>query len=384
MSSSATSESLSKAYRLIEADELGAARAILEPVLEAEPENADAWWLYAHAVSDISDARRALDNVLRLNPHYPGAVELSNQLEAISRSEAETEPLPVAEPEPPEPVAVEEPVVAEPVAEDLPDLDDELENSGRSLPALRLLAVVAAIVIVLVIVALLALQNAGGNTEPGVSVVPSPSPEVGIGALTEEAEPTAVETEPEAVLPAETEVVAATAETDAGILSVASTEAVASDDQVAEDAEAETAGIEPDQTEEPAAEVAVTETTPLGQEVALLPAEGDFTPLEDALAGFTLADEGVLRAETELGDTLLVSVCSTAGAEVRAALPQVMDVMASHAAVVAGDAEAVGARMVNCDSGRPLVIIAVEKEHAIAYAVGNLTAQEFQAQWRPQ
>jgi len=58
--------------------------------------------------------------------------------------------------------------------------------------------------------------------------------------------------------------------------------------------------------------------------------------------------------------------------------------MASHAAVVAGDAEAVGARMVNCDSGRPLVIIAVEKEQAIAYAVGNLTAQEFQAQWRPQ
>lgn len=380
--SSATSDSLSKAYRLIEADELAAARAILEPVLAEDPDNADAWWLYAHAVSDTDAARRALDHLLRISPRYPGAVELSNQLEAISRSEAETEPLPATEVEP-EPDIIPAPEVEPPVAavvppaEELPDLDDELENAGRPSPALRTLGLIAALLVVLAIVAILALQNRGGETPDTVGSVPSPSLEVAVGLMTAEATET-----PEAVAPVEVTEAAslaeATSEADAGIVSLAAT-----DEAVATEA-VRPVVTEPAQATEEAV-VAVTETTPLGQEVVLVPAEGDFTPLEDALSGsFTLPDEGIVRTETTLGDTLLVSVCSSAGAEVRNALPQVMDVVASHAAVVAGDADAVGARMVNCASNRPLLIIAVEKNQAVEYAVGNLSAEEFQAQWKPQ
>ena len=50
--SEANEEALEQAYELIEADKLAEAEALLKPVLERDPDNIDAWWLYAHAVRD--------------------------------------------------------------------------------------------------------------------------------------------------------------------------------------------------------------------------------------------------------------------------------------------------------------------------------------------
>jgi tetratricopeptide (TPR) repeat protein len=77
----ATRSQLEQAYRLIQQDDLDRAIAILKPIVAAEPDNADAWWLMAHAVSEPQDAREPLENVLRLRPDHAEARQLLNELE---------------------------------------------------------------------------------------------------------------------------------------------------------------------------------------------------------------------------------------------------------------------------------------------------------------
>ncbi|HYO89740.1 MAG TPA: hypothetical protein VER79_13915 [Candidatus Limnocylindrales bacterium] len=72
---------LQRAYELVEAGQADEARSLVESVLESEQANPDAWWIYAHAVEDPMRARQALDQVLALDPQYPGAADLSDVLE---------------------------------------------------------------------------------------------------------------------------------------------------------------------------------------------------------------------------------------------------------------------------------------------------------------
>src|SRR5947207_1025537 len=77
----ATRSQLEQAYDLIQQDKLDQAIALLKPITKKEPDNADAWWLMANAVSEPTDAHNALQNVLRLNPSNDQARELLQQLE---------------------------------------------------------------------------------------------------------------------------------------------------------------------------------------------------------------------------------------------------------------------------------------------------------------
>ncbi len=76
----ATRSQLEQAYSLIQQEKLDQAIAILKPIVKAEPNNADAWWLMANAVSEPPDAYEALNNVLRLKPNHPEAKDLLNTL----------------------------------------------------------------------------------------------------------------------------------------------------------------------------------------------------------------------------------------------------------------------------------------------------------------
>ena len=76
----ATEMQLMRAYELIEAGNLEQAKTLIVPILAREKENADAWWIYSHAVTDPQTAKEALDNVLRIDRDYPGARELRDQL----------------------------------------------------------------------------------------------------------------------------------------------------------------------------------------------------------------------------------------------------------------------------------------------------------------
>lgn len=73
-------DTLTRAYELIEAEQMSQARDILESFLARERNNADAWWLYAHAVANIDEAQTALANVKRIDPNYPGVDALIEQM----------------------------------------------------------------------------------------------------------------------------------------------------------------------------------------------------------------------------------------------------------------------------------------------------------------
>lgn len=78
-----TQEQLKQAFEMIQREQIDEAVGILRPITEAEPENADAWWLLANASSEPRDARRALVNALKINPAYPKARALLDQLNEL-------------------------------------------------------------------------------------------------------------------------------------------------------------------------------------------------------------------------------------------------------------------------------------------------------------
>ncbi len=75
-----TRNQLKQAYAYIEQERLDEALMILRRVLSDDPDNADAWWLMANAVSEPADAAEALSNVLRLRPNHTEAREAYDQL----------------------------------------------------------------------------------------------------------------------------------------------------------------------------------------------------------------------------------------------------------------------------------------------------------------
>jgi hypothetical protein len=127
--SDATNQTLSEAYELIEADRLAEAEAILKPILTSEPDNADAWWVYAHAVTDVETARMALNKVLNIDDTYPGAMELLNNLEdkypgrmqPIERGQIRKLAPPVSLPDLPE-------------DEDIDNIELDLDSTQKTIP----------------------------------------------------------------------------------------------------------------------------------------------------------------------------------------------------------------------------------------------------------
>lgn len=73
-------EQLRRAYNLIQGERLDEATEIIRRVLSSDPDNADAWWLLANAVTEPSDAAEALGNVLRLNPGHTEARAVYDEL----------------------------------------------------------------------------------------------------------------------------------------------------------------------------------------------------------------------------------------------------------------------------------------------------------------
>lgn len=91
-----SSEPLQLAYRLIREGNKQEAVRILTPIVRADPQNADAWWLLANAVDNPEQKRRALERVLRLRPEDERAQRMYSGLNN-----------PAARPRRPAPSAVE-------------------------------------------------------------------------------------------------------------------------------------------------------------------------------------------------------------------------------------------------------------------------------------
>jgi hypothetical protein len=349
-----TNQVLTQAHDLIEAEQLEDARRLLEPLLDREKDNADVWWLYAHAVSDAETARKALQNVLRIDPNYPEANELLKTLEAT---------YPAAAPSPLRPIArldVHTPPAALPdLPPTLPEKVDEweFEEAGegkaesRRVLTPRQLALLISILVVVIVGGLLAILNSARL--PSATATPTAESQSAIPTLP------VVELTPTLL---ETAVVGGTV-TEEG--TARSTQAVATTSPPDTDT--------PIRTAEPQLSTSTPGTTAESYEAIF-----------DALSDFTLPREAIEVTDTSLGETLLVSVCTIAGPELRAALPQAMNAIARASASLMPDVDAVGVRMLNCGNNTTLLVIGAPLEAALSYAGGELNDEAFQAQWRSQ
>lgn len=338
MSSNETQAALSRAYELVEAGQYEQARAILDPILAANPNNADAWWVYAHAVTTPEDGRSALENVIRIDPRYPGAVELLQQARELSPANPNVPSTPAPPGTFPEENPLE-PDFLDSEFEDVESISPVPSQPGSQQPAgtkrssaLPILAL--ALIAAVVVIAILVLPSLNSPTE-------TPTP-----------------TSDNAVVVAPTDIPASSAT-----------------DEVTESAPVAdvTPVTVPETVEPPAVEVATAEAVP-----------ANYPAVSEALAAFPLATAGIVETQTSLGNTVFANVCSASGREMRMLLPQVMNALASQSPSLPETVQAIGVSLVNCESNAPMLSVAAEVVSAQSFAQGDLSAGEFAATWRPQ
>ncbi len=341
-----TNQVLTRAYDLIESDQLDEAKALLEPVVNQEKDNADAWWLYAHAVTDTIVARAALQNVLRIDPAYPDAADL---LKTLDEAFAPSPLRPIARIETQRPPELP-PTLPEKVAEGW-EFEAAGDKPARRFP--RQLAILIPIVVIVIVVGLLAILN---SSNPAQISIPTETPLTLAGVPTLSAEDFTP-------LPVDTLVSSSATEEATFIAPTSST---------------------PENTLVPAHTSTPVPTVRQQESTASVSIGDPYQVVYDALVSFTLPRNGVELTNTSLGSTLLVSICTIAGPEMRAVLPQAMTALANASKSLTSDVEAIGARMLNCGNNTPLLVIVVAREDAVAYTNDQLTDEEFQALWRSQ
>lgn len=339
MSATDTNSVLEQAYGLIEANKLSEAKALLKPVLETEKDNADVWWVYAHAVDDPETARIALNNVLRLDPSYPEAKELlvgldKQNLQGVDIEDFDKEPSFLSAKPPTTLPGLTKPAIKSlsDSDDDFPDDfdDDDLDDGDDEEPAglsRRGLILVSSIVGLLLIVALVIVIARPFATTSDVS----PTVAMATSTLEIAVNPT---TSPDlsATVPSQAvdETPLATFESQAGVLG---------DD--------------------------LTNT------------------ITSALSSLNVTKEDVEITQTDLGSTLVVKICAQAGLDMRQKLTAAMNTLAQESNSYANQVAAVGVRMQDCDANTPLLMLGAKIEDALAVASGSLSEEDFQAKWSP-
>src|SRR5512137_186356 len=92
-----TASSLQKAYALIKAGNKLEAANLLIPIVRADPNLAEAWFLLGHAVVEPNKRIQCFQQVLRLNPAHAAA---KRQLEKLQTSQPAPVLTPRVEPRP--------------------------------------------------------------------------------------------------------------------------------------------------------------------------------------------------------------------------------------------------------------------------------------------
>jgi len=366
-------QSLARAYELIEMDRLDEARLILEPLLQEDQDNPDVWWLYAHAVDDPAEARRALERVQQLSPDYPGATELQQQIDA----ELEPESEPVATTAPDDDLDFDDDDF------DLDDDEDVPSEARRS--RLRPLLLVA-LLIILIVLLLFLLNPFGGGDEPEPTQVAQtdPTPTQEVMAPVEEITPEidedmsdAEDFEPGAEVTEEPDVLDFEEIEEPG------------DSDEAEDITETPLDSEPteesDSSDETPTDVATEEAADVEAEANdASVASADFNALVVALQGDVelFSDTTEIIQTAEFGPTLIVAVCSEAGDQLRESITQVMLTAGTESERLPESVEGVGVRLINCEDGSSINTLAVSVSAAKSFAEGTIDQDNYRSQWR--
>lgn len=365
-----TEVALKQAFSLIEAGDLEDAKAILRPILESDKDNADVWWLYSHAVTDADAARLALNNVLRIEPDYPDARHLLNQLEAQQKSE-QFDDIPDADKEPafipamPPSIPGIKPLsakgessgfkVSDTGTDDLPDdvFGEEGEDAfyRRPLFYVPLITILLVVALAIVIIKPFAVNSPSPQTTE-IPIETIQSSALDITPTTEElsmgvATSTQEESNTRAVTPTLED------------LNVTSTP---------EELSTEVAPV-------PTAIINTTTATGSGS---------DFSAIVTDFSGFTLSTENTVSVSpTNLGQTLGVTICTTAGKEMRALLPKAMETLAKSSTNHTSQVQAISVKMLDCTSNSTLLWIGSGIDDAVAFANATITDKDYQAKWKP-
>ncbi len=383
-----TRSALREAFDAIEAGDLETARTVLEPVLAADPDNADAWWIYSHSVTDPQQALDALENVVRVDPQYPGATELLTTLrERLPRRPPKSAPpppddipdLPPGEPD----FELDVPPAA---GSELEDADEEEEEEGRSFLIPILAGGLLIVVVLVLIVSLISQPQTPPVTPTAVALATLPPESTPLAEGQSATEDAAASTETALVEATETDAAAATSEASA-------TESASVSPAATEDASAGTETETAPLVEATETDAAATSEAVATESASVSPAATEAVTVvvgsaeETLLAGlrrYTLAAEPITRQDTTVGNALLVSICVNDRREVPTLLRPVMRAIATGTQALPADVQAVGARMIDCATGRAFVVMAVDRASAEGHAAGTVPYVEFRQLWQPQ
>jgi hypothetical protein len=340
----ATSGPLRDAYEAIQANNLPLARTILGGYLKTEPNNADGWWLMNYAANDGHEAREALQNVLRIDPTYPGARELldevNQKIQALPAQpstpvfSAAPAASPAAKPTPVPPVAAK-PAADEDDDDDFDDDEDDDEPSSRRRWLIAALGFVAVLALIWVVFGWLPSRTPAVIPATSVATVPTQdSVAATVAPLTPDAQ---------AALP-----------TDMPVENTPSGEATVA--------------------------VEVTDAPITTVDATVAPDTGQFATLYEALSGFSVVDGSITTEQTNLGTGLVSSVCTSgSAAELRTLIPSVLVAMAQNAGANTESVQVIGTKLTDCASGRVVRYVGVPSTQAQAFVNGDIDETAFRA-----
>jgi len=359
---------LDRIYGLIQAERLEEAATALRPVVAADPDNDDAWWLLANAVSDPTEARAALERALDANPDNQQARDLLAKLQSAypELTPAVAQPALVATPNFDQPDFFPEPfqdlelnrAPDRAPAAPIPVAPQQAEPPSRWVP----LALAAMFILVVVLFGYYLLVNRPTTTvvdatpSQVVVVVPTSGTTL-IPGSSASAEATSAPSLTETLAPTSTAVSAAS--TQAG-LPVAPSTSTTTTIVPATSAVSTTAAT---------SVVIPSGTTSLDSVTAAFKAGG----LNDALASIE---------DSILGKTLTVKLCSKSGPDLITNTDKARDLLAAQAAPFKGQVEAVGVRIANCaDAGNVLYNRVTPLSVAQAFAESRIDARAYHVRW---
>ncbi len=337
-------QTLNEAFDLIENGDLSAARQLLDTIRDDAQDDPDFWWIYAHATEDADQGRVALRRVLELDYEYPDARDLAQRIGVD-----------VPTPAPDAQMTTTRPIDA-PAPGNLPDLpkadlaavpdtvnsaDEPADTSSDNRNALFIAIIVILLLIIGGYLALQALGIIGDDPDP----TPTPAPTEIVGVAT-----------PVPIIPTTPpEIEATEAVTDEA------TEAV---------------------TDEPA-DPTDTPTDPTSTATAVdasAQAASD-DELATALAEFDVPDAGVTSDETRLGNTLIITVCTTPGPAASSTIGEIADTLTDFE--LDETYEAIGFAITNCDDDAVFNLLGISRDVYDSFVAGGITLQDLRASLRP-
>ena len=353
--SDTTNAILQRAHELIEANQHEQAQELLAPLLESESENPAFWWVYAHAVTDGAVGSGALDRVLQLDPSYPGARELKEEVLAAQAAVAEEIEIQSSPGVGPDDLSHDRGI------DDWEEIQPIIEQEAASTGAGRGF-VLLIVVLLLGASGLLLVLSGVIDIEEIVSMFGAPTAEPVVVISVSTAEPPTTEPVPATPTPAQP-TASATA-----TLDPAPTEQLVEETQ------------EPDATQAPSESV----DDPTGVESQPGSVDEFIALVANGVTGFEIDQSHSGSRATALGQTLDILVCATPGTQFNQRLNGIMDAAVSQSASMPTDIEAFAVSLVNCDDPNASIrTVGVTRDRVTAYATREIDRKTFQQSWQP-